>query len=94
MMDCPNVNWKFSEFFKELLGLISIGSCSLHVVNNVFKTGANATGCNLYKLIKAYFQIFNAGRISLQKIILGSGSFCNVFVRVIFVVFLHVAMFL
>ena len=46
-MDCPNVNWKFSEFFKELLGLISIGSCSLHVVNNVFKTGANATGCNL-----------------------------------------------
>ena len=89
-MDCPNVNWTFSEFFKEF-GLISIGSCNLHVLNNVFKTGANTTGCNLYKLMKPYFQISNAGCISIQKIILGSGSFYNVFVRMIFVVFLHVA---
>ena len=53
-MDVPNVNWKFFECFinktesEELLGLINIGSFNLHGLNNVFKTGTNATGRNLH----------------------------------------------
>ena len=49
-MDGPNVNWKFFKCFinkaesEELHGLINIGSFNLHVLNNVFKTGTNATG--------------------------------------------------
>ena len=43
LMDCPNVNWKLFECFiskresKEHSGLISIGNCNLHVLNNVSK---------------------------------------------------------
>ena len=64
-MDGPNMNWKFFDCFinerksEELPGLINIGSCSLHVLNNTFKTGANATGWNLHKLMKACFQILH-----------------------------------
>ena len=63
-MDGPNMNWKFDCFInerksEELPGLINIGSCSLHVLNNTFKTGANATRWNLHKLMKACFQILH-----------------------------------
>ena len=64
-MDGPNVNWKFFECFankresEELPGLINIGSCNLHILNNAFKTGPNATGLNLHKLMKACFQILH-----------------------------------
>ena len=64
-MDGPNMNWKFFDCFinerksEELPGLINTRSCSLHVLNNTFKTGANATGWNLHKLMKACFQILH-----------------------------------
>ena len=64
-MDGPNMNWKFFDCFinerksEELPGLINTRSCSLHVLNNIFKTGANATGWNLHKLMKACFQILH-----------------------------------
>ena len=64
-MDGPNMNWKFFDCFinerkyEELPSLINIGSCSLHVLNNTFKTGANATCWNLHKLMKACFQILH-----------------------------------
>ena len=64
-MDGPNMNWKFFDCFinerkyEELPSLINIGSCSLHVLNNTFKTGANATRWNLHKLMKACFQILH-----------------------------------
>ena len=50
LMDCPNVNWKLFECFiikresKEHFGSINIGNCNLHLLNNPFKTGANAIG--------------------------------------------------
>ena len=65
LMDGPNVNWKFFECFvnkgesEELPGLINAGSCNLHVLNNAFKTGANATSWNLNKLMKGCFQILH-----------------------------------
>ena len=50
-MDGPNVNWKFHDLLQEHIceagedasALISVGSCGLHVVHNVFKTGALAS---------------------------------------------------
>ena len=65
LKDGPNVNWKFFECFvnkgesEELPGLINAGSCNLHVLNNAFKTGANATSWNLHKLMKGSFQILH-----------------------------------
>ena len=64
-MDGPNMNRKFFECFvskresEKLPGLIHIGSCNLHVLNNAFKTGANAIGWNLHKLMEACFQILH-----------------------------------
>ena len=64
-MDGPNMNWKLFQCFinkkesKELPGLINIGSYNLFVLNNAFKTGANAAGWNLHKLMKACFQILH-----------------------------------
>ena len=64
-INCPNVNWKFFHCFineresKKCIGSIKIISCNLHVVNNVFKSVANATDWNLHKLMKACFQILH-----------------------------------
>ena len=61
LMDCLNLNWKFFECFinkgksNERPGLINIRSYYLHLFNNAFKTGANATSLNLHRL--PYFQI-------------------------------------
>ena len=44
-MDGPAVNWKFYEMSQEELlrkqniQCVSVGSCSLHIVNNAFKKG-------------------------------------------------------
>ena len=65
LMDGPNVNGKFFECFVnkgesgKLPGLIDAGSCNLHVLNNAFKTGVNATSWNLNKLMKRCFQILH-----------------------------------
>ena len=54
-MDGPHTNWKLFEELTEdrnisdpeLPQLINTGSCGLHIVHGVFKTGAVATGCTL-----------------------------------------------
>ena len=47
-MDCPSVKIKFhrdvqSNFELELLKLIDIGSCFLHIIHSVFKMGVEST---------------------------------------------------
>ena len=47
-MDCPSVKIKFhrdvrSNFELELLKLIDIGSCSLHIIHSEFKMGVEST---------------------------------------------------
>ena len=63
--DGPSVNLKF---FKEIVqvrqgnmvhSLIDVGSCSAHIVNGSFKTGAEKTGWNLKALLKGSFQILH-----------------------------------
>ena len=64
-MDGPNVNWKFAEcLFRDrneigLSDLINFGSCSLHIVNGAFQTGATATAWDLKKILKATWQILH-----------------------------------
>ena len=56
-MDSPNSNLKFlSEMKKlriedELVCLIDIGSCNLHVIHGAFKTGSESSGWNLHKIL-------------------------------------------
>ena len=63
-MDGTNVNWKFYEHVvsqreDDFPSLINIGSCNLHVVNGVFKIGAESTNWKLKKTLKACFTIIN-----------------------------------
>ena len=45
-MDGPSTNWKFYDHLvahrseHQLPKLVNIGSCSLHIIHGVFKTGA------------------------------------------------------
>ena len=64
-MDGPSVNWKFAECLLRdrneigLPGVINFGSCSLHIVNGAFQTGATTTAWNLKKILKAMWQILH-----------------------------------
>lgn len=66
-MDGPNVNLKFYQEFSALHkensfhGLINIGSCSLHKVHGCFRTGVEATGWDIKKVLKgAYYVLHNS----------------------------------
>ena len=43
----------------ELSGDINLGSCDLHVLHGVFKTGVEATGCEIKMLLIGLFQLFH-----------------------------------
>ena len=63
-MDGPNVNWAFYNLLlksreeKELSSLVAIGSCGLHIMHGAFKAGAEATGWNVAKRLKALWTLF------------------------------------
>ena len=62
-MDGPNVNWAFYNLLKsreekELSSLATIGSCGLHIMHGAFKAGAEATGWNVAKRLKALWTLF------------------------------------
>lgn len=66
-MDGPNVNLKFIRDFKshmkdnygeDHLVLIDIGTCSLHVVNNGYKTGLKKSGWKIEKYLRASYYLF------------------------------------
>ena len=56
-MDWPSVSWKFYDNItidkekSELSGLINIGSYGLHVLHGAFKTGVEAAGWEIKKLL-------------------------------------------
>ena len=63
-MDGPNVNLKLLKKLKEQRnefespGLINFGSCNLHIVHGSFKSGAEASGWNLKKIVKVMLPSF------------------------------------
>ena len=63
-MDGPNTNWSVLKMLhndcceKDYLKIIDIGSCSLHVLHVVFKSGVEATDIFLNKIFKAMWKIF------------------------------------
>ena len=63
-MDGPNVNWKFyRNLFQERKGkevpdLLNIGSCSLHVVHEIFKNEEKESEWNLGNTLHSLWQIF------------------------------------
>ena len=64
-MDRPNVNLKFYKEFSRLYKeenchcLIDIGTCSLHTMHNSFRTGVEATGWNVKKVLKGDFHLLH-----------------------------------
>ena len=64
-MDGPNVNWAFyteicnDRAVKCLSKLLPTDSCGLHSIHGSFKTGANSTGWNINKILKALHQILH-----------------------------------
>ena len=63
-MDGPNVNTKFlsnlneERWDQESSQLISIETCEMHTVQNVFKNGENASGWKFKMLLSSMFKIF------------------------------------
>ena len=65
-MDGPNVNWKMlNKIIKErcsvehCLGLINVGSCSLHVVHGTFRIGVIKTQWGVDSVLKALHNLFD-----------------------------------
>ena len=64
-MDGPNTNWSVFTMLhddrceKDYTKTIDIGSCSLHVLHSVFKSGVEATDMFLNKILKAMWKIFD-----------------------------------
>ena len=64
-MNGPNVNVKFYKKFSRLYKeenchcLIDIGTCSLHTMHNSFRTGVEATGWNVKKVLKGDFHLLH-----------------------------------
>ena len=65
LMDGPSVNWKFYDNItvdrekSELSGPMNIGSSGLHVLHGVFKTGVEAAGWEIKKLLNGLSQLFH-----------------------------------
>ena len=64
-MDRHNINLNFHKEFSRLYKeenchcLIDIGTCSLHTVYNSFRTGVEAIGWNVKKVLKGAFHILH-----------------------------------
>ena len=65
-MDGPNVNWKMLNKITEercsvehYLGLINVGSCSLHVVHDAFRSGVIKTKWGIDSVLKALHNLFD-----------------------------------
>ena len=61
-MDGPNINWKMLDLIVEdrnsnetYPNLLDVGSCSLHVVYGVFRTGMKQTGWGINLLLKSLY---------------------------------------
>nr|XP_042910078.1 uncharacterized protein LOC122271791 [Parasteatoda tepidariorum] len=63
-MDEPYINWKFYEMLQCELKeeyshlVISIGSCGLHIMNNAFKHGENATSWHINEILSSLYWLF------------------------------------
>jgi len=86
-MDGPNVNLKFLKELSstrsesEIPGLINIGTCSLHTINNALQTGAKKSGWNLKNTLKGTWQLFHdsSARRDDYETITGSVTFPKAF---------------
>ena len=64
-MDGPSTNWKGYDLLSKKSdtdkkqSLFNLGSCSLHVMHGVLKTGAQATGWDIDALLKAMYYTFH-----------------------------------
>ena len=61
-MDGLNTNWNVLNLVSNRLvknGYKNLRSYSLHTVHGDFQTGATKTGCELNKVLKAMYKIFN-----------------------------------
>ena len=64
-MDGPHLNWSIKKSMdsaraeKELLPLIDVGSCGLHVIHGAFQTGMKAAGWDLDRVMKGMFHLFD-----------------------------------
>ena len=82
-MDGPSVNWKFyeklieSREISELTGLTNIGSCGLHVIHGAFKCVAMSCECDIVKILRGLYILFNdtPARRSDYIDVTGSNSF-------------------
>lgn len=76
-MDGPNVNWRFYKDFSEEMSKdfdcqsLNIGSCGLHILNNAFKAGGEASSWGIEQLFSSARWLFHdtpARREDFQKI--------------------------
>ncbi|PIK52261.1 hypothetical protein BSL78_10820 [Apostichopus japonicus] len=76
-MDGPNVNWRFYKDFCEEMSKdfdcqsLNIGSCGLHILNNAFKAGGEASSWGIEQLFSSAHWLFHdtpARREDFQKI--------------------------
>ena len=64
-MDGPSVRWKFYNALSnqrdesKLPTLIDTGSCSLHIVNGAFQSGAEKTGWRIKQTLKGVYKLFH-----------------------------------
>ena len=71
-MDGPNVNVKFYKEFSRLYKeedchcLIDIGTCSLHTVQNSFRTGLEVTDWNVKKVLKSASHVLHNSPVCRQ----------------------------
>ena len=82
-MDGPSVTWKFYNALNnqrdecKLPTLIDIGSCSLHIVNGAFQSGAENTGWRIKLTLKGVYQLFHdsPARREDYEIVTGSTTY-------------------
>lgn len=81
-MDGSSTNWKFFKILqkdcieKEQHELIFIRSCSLHIIDSAFKTGAESTRWNIKAIFKGVFTILYDTSANRKYIaITGEGRF-------------------
>ena len=64
-MNGPNNNWKVLELLdderkqNDYPTILNIGSCGLHVIHGVFKTGVEATDWGLNKILRTMWKLFD-----------------------------------
>ena len=80
LIDSPATDLKFLESLKscrcqyELPKLIKIGSCPLHIIHGVFKSGTEATSSQLKAILKSVFNLLHESATRREDFTSRTGS--------------------